>query len=71
MVYVRQNSKAMNYKGFQIEEEHDPWALKTGSTHRWFIDGEKVHSATSLQDAVEQINEEIERQFFEDINKKK
>lgn len=47
----------MNYKGFQIIEETDPWALKTGAKFRWFIDGEKVHSASSIEEAIEQIDE--------------
>lgn len=61
----------MNYKGFTISEETDPWAIKTGSTHRWFIDGEKIHSATSVEDAIEQIDEEIVRQEYEYQTKQK
>lgn len=61
----------MGYKGFEIQPETEPWALKTGATYRWFIDGEKIHSATSVQDAIEQIDEEIAVQEYKFQTKQK
>lgn len=60
----------MNYKGFTIHEEQDPWALKQGNKFRWFID-EKIHGATSVEDAKDQIDDEIIRQEYEHMNKTK
>lgn len=59
----------MRYKGFEIQPETEPWAL--GATYRWFIDGEKIHSATSLEDAIEQIDEEIAVQEYRFQTKQK
>lgn len=36
----------MEYKGWKIEKETDPWALKFGMLYRFFKD-EKIYSAIS------------------------
>lgn len=47
----------MEYKGYTIIEETDPWAIFFGSKVNFFIDEEKIYSADSFEDAIEQINE--------------
>jgi hypothetical protein len=46
----------ITYKGFTISPEEDSWAIKYGSKIK-FTDGERVRSASSLEDAKEQIDE--------------
>lgn len=53
----------MIYKGYQIEPETNPWAKLFGSKVKFYIDGERVYSADSFEDAVAQI-EEIESPIF-------
>jgi hypothetical protein len=48
----------MEYRGFIIEKETDPWALKFGCYYRFQIAGDEVlHSASSEGDAKDQIDE--------------
>ena len=60
----------INYKGFQIVSETEPWALKYGNNFRWFFDEEKIHSAKSVEDAKEQIDEEIVMQEYKHMKTK-
>lgn len=48
----------MKYKGYIIEEETDPWAIKFGSKFKFsHKDGEVIHSAVSIQDAKDMIDD--------------
>lgn len=47
----------MEYHGYTIEEETNPWAKFFGSKVKFYLDGEKVYSASSEEDAKEQIDE--------------
>lgn len=47
----------ISYKGFTIEEETHPWALKYKCTHKFYNDGERVRSGYSIEDCKEQIDE--------------
>lgn len=49
------------YKGYIIEPETDVWAMKFGSKFKFTLKdgGEVIHSATSIQDAKEQIEEGV------------
>lgn len=60
---LRQATRIMIYKGWNIEEETNPWAKLFGIKFKFFIDGERVYSADSFEDAVAQI-EEIEAPIF-------
>lgn len=51
------------YKDWTIEPETNPWAKLFGIKVKFFIDGERVYSADSFEDAVAQI-EEIEAPIF-------
>ncbi len=46
----------MTYKGYTIEKETDPWAIKYGMFYRFFKD-EKLHSAKSIEEAKQEIDE--------------
>lgn len=48
----------MKYKGYIIEPEDDPWAIKSGSKFKFSHEsGEVVHSAHSIEDAKDQIDD--------------
>jgi hypothetical protein len=48
----------MEYRGFIIEKETDPWALHFDMTYRFQLEGDEVlHGASSLEDAKDQIDE--------------
>lgn len=61
----------MNYKGYIIEEEKEPWALHFGINYRFYPEGgidcdwtgdswkSNVRSASDIEDAKEQIDEII------------
>ena len=50
---------AIKYKGYTIEPEDDPWAKKFGSKFKFYFKdgGEVIHSAESVEDAKDQIDE--------------
>lgn len=58
------------YRGFEIEKELEPWALKYGNNFRFSFDGETITRATDIQDAKNQIddylyeNEPTEKKAF-------
>lgn len=47
----------MKYRGYTIEPETDPWAKLFGIKYKFFIDGEKVYSADSEEEARALIDE--------------
>jgi hypothetical protein len=49
----------IKYKGYLIEDEDDPWAKKFGSKFKFSLEdgGERIHSASSIEDAKEQIDD--------------
>ena len=47
----------MTYKNWTIEIETDSWAMFFGSKVKFFIDGERVYSADSVEEAIAAINE--------------
>lgn len=51
--------EAIRYKGYLIEEEDCPWAKRAGSKIKFSFEdcGEVIHSASSIQDAKDQIDE--------------
>lgn len=48
----------MEYRGWTIEKETDPWPLKYGWEYRYFID-EHLHGAKTIEEAKEEIDERI------------
>jgi hypothetical protein len=44
------------YRGYTIEKETDPWALKYGWKYKYSND-ERVHHISSIQEAVFEIDE--------------
>lgn len=53
----------MKYRDWTIEPETNPWAKLFGIKFKFYLDGEKIYSADSFEDAVAQI-EEIEAPIF-------
>lgn len=51
------------YRGYTIAEETNQWAKLFGSKVVFYIDGERLHSADSFEDARQQIDE-IEAPIF-------
>lgn len=47
---------AINYRGWTIEKETDPWPLKYGWNYRSYHD-EHVHGASTIEEAKEEIDE--------------
>lgn len=47
----------MEYRNWTIEIETDPWANFFGSKVKFFLEGSKVYSADSFEDAMQQIDE--------------
>jgi hypothetical protein len=45
----------MQYKGYTIEGETDPWAIKFGYLFRFYRD-ERIHPAKSIEEAKEEID---------------
>lgn len=57
-----QISQPIHFKGFVIEEETDPWAIKYGMNYRYYREGsngERIYSAASIKDAKEEINDRV------------
>lgn len=54
----------MIYKDWTIELETNPWAKLFGIKVKFFIDGERVRSADSVEEAMDAINE-IESGYYE------
>jgi hypothetical protein len=50
--------KSEQYKGYFIQTETNPWALKYGMRVRFFID-ENIQHASSFEEAREEIDERI------------
>jgi hypothetical protein len=50
------NTKVMEYRGYKIEPETDPWAIKYGYFFKFYRD-EKIHPAKSIEEAKEEIDE--------------
>lgn len=57
----------MIYKEYTIEPETDLWAIKAGSKVKFFIDGEKVLSASSIEEAKEFIDDKIQESFTDEF----
>lgn len=55
--------KSEIYKGWLIEEDTNPWAKFFGSKVVFCLDGERVYSADSFEEAREMIDE-IESPIF-------
>lgn len=53
----------MKYRDWTIEPETNPWAKLFGIKVKFFIDGEKIHSADSIEEAKSMIDE-IESPIF-------
>lgn len=51
----------INYRGFTIETEIEPWAKKYGVTHSAHIGDGKLLTGSSLEDLKLEIDEYIER----------
>lgn len=47
----------MTYKGYTIEAETCPWAIKYSGVIKYFIDSEKVMNADTVEEAKDQIDE--------------
>lgn len=47
----------MTYKGYTIEAETCPWAIKYSGVIKFFIDSEKVMNADTVKEAKDQIDE--------------
>lgn len=45
------------YRGYTIQKEFDPWALQYGMNYRYFIDGERIYSASTIEEAKNEIDE--------------
>lgn len=57
----------MIYKGYAIEEENDLWAIKYGSKFKFYHQsGEVIHSATSIEEAMERIDEGVNDTYNSD-----
>ena len=42
---------SISYRNWTIEPEFDPWALQYGMNYRYFIDGERIYSASTIEEA--------------------
>jgi len=51
----------IQYKGYTIEEEADPWAIKYGWNYRFFCD-EVLHGAKTIEEAKMEIDELTEEE---------
>lgn len=50
----------MEYKGYKIEPETEPWAIKYNRFFRYFVDGERIRNGKTVEECKELIDEEIE-----------
>ena len=48
---------SISYRSWTIEPEFDPWALQYGMNYRYFIDGERIYSASTVEEAKQEIDE--------------
>jgi hypothetical protein len=46
----------MEYRGYKIEPDTDPWAIKYGYFFKFYRD-EKIHPAKSIKEAKQEIDE--------------
>lgn len=53
----------MEYRNWTIEIETDPWAKLFGSKVKFFLEGSKVYSADSIEEAKETIDD-IENGYY-------
>lgn len=54
----------IEYKGYTIQKEDDPWALKYNRNYRFFRDAEKIWHAESIKEAKEEIDERVADELF-------
>jgi hypothetical protein len=59
----------MIYKGFTIEEETEPWAIKYSGKIKFYRDSEKVYNADSKEEAIEVVDakEPFDMERFSEI----
>ena len=48
----------IEYKGYKIQSERDPWALKYNMNFRYFIDEEKIRHGKTIEECKQCIDEE-------------